>query len=58
MQSSGENLPTSAYRELITLSKVNEAYLKVDSAGGVRQELNEFFSFYAPGYKFMPSYKN
>ncbi len=58
MRSSGENLPTSAYRELITLSKVNEAYLRVDSAGGVRQELNEFFSFYAPGYKFMPAYRN
>lgn len=55
---SGGNLPTSAYRELITLSKVNETYLKVDCNRGLAQELNEFFSFYAPGYKFMPSYKN
>ena len=58
MQSSGESLPTSVFRELITLSKVNETYLRVDGSGGVRRELNEFFSFYAPGYKFMPAYRN
>jgi len=54
----GVNLQTSVYRELITLSKVNEAYIKIDCSGGIRQELNEFFSFYAPGYKFMPLYRN
>ena len=54
----GENLPTSAYRELLTVSKVNETYLKVDCNRGLAQELNEFFSFFAPGYKFMPSFKN
>jgi len=37
---------------------VNETYLRVDGSGGVRRELNEFFSFFAPGYKFMPAYKN
>ena len=58
MQSSGESLPTSVFRELITLSKVNETYLRVEGSGGVRRELNEFFSFYAPGYKFMPAYRN
>ena len=54
----GVNSQTSVYRELVTLSKVNEAYIKVDCSGGIRQELNEFFSFYAPGYKFMPLYRN
>lgn len=54
----GENLLTSAYRELLTVSKVNETYLKVDCNRGLAQELNEFFSFYAPGYRFMPTYKN
>lgn len=58
MPFSGDSLPTSVYRELITLSKVNETYLKVEGSGGVRRELNEFFSFYAPGYKFMPAYRN
>jgi superfamily II DNA or RNA helicase len=57
-QSTGESSRTSAYRELISLSKVNETYLRVDCNRGLSQELNEFFSFYAPGYKFMPAYKN
>ena len=25
---------------------------------GIRNELSEYFSFYVPGYKFMPAYKN
>ena len=54
----GANLQTSVYRELVTLSKVNETFIRVECSGGIRQELNEFFSFYAPGYKFMPLYKN
>ena len=54
----GANSQTSVYRELVTLSKVNETFIKVECSGGIRQELNEFFSFYAPGYKFMPLYKN
>jgi len=58
MESTGGNSPTSVYRELITLSKVNETYLKIDCSGGIRRELAEYFSFYAPGYKFMPLYRN
>lgn len=58
MPSIGESSRTSAYKEVITLSKVNETYLRVDCDRGLSQELNEFFSFYAPGYKFMPAYKN
>lgn len=54
----GANLQTSVYRELITLSKVNETYIRVSCSGGIKQELNDFFSFFAPGYKFMPLYKN
>lgn len=54
----GENSRNSVFRELITVSKVNETYLKVDGSGGVCQELNEYFSFFAPNYKFMPEFKN
>ena len=54
----GANLQTSVYRELITLSKVNETYIKVDCSNGIKKELSDFFSFFAPGYKFMPLYKN
>lgn len=58
MRLTGENSPTSVYRELLRLVKVDETFLRVDCDRGIAQELNEFFSFYAPGYKFMPAYKN
>lgn len=58
MVSNGGNSQTSVYRELITLSKVNETYLKVNCSEGIRREIAEYFSFYVPGYKFMPLYKN
>ena len=32
--------------------------MHVDCESGVAQELNEFFSFYVPGYKFMPAFRN
>lgn len=41
-----------------------QVYLKdysmmiVDCDRGIAAELSEFFSFYVPGYKFMPAYKN
>jgi hypothetical protein len=37
---------------------VNETYIKVDCSNGIKKELSDFFSFFAPGYKFMPLYKN
>lgn len=46
------------YTEVISLSKIDETYLRVDCNRGLSQELNEFFSFFAPNYKFMPAYKN
>jgi hypothetical protein len=36
---------------------VNETFLKVNCNQGIAPELNEFFSFFAPGYKFMPAFK-
>lgn len=45
--------------ETIRLKKKNHAYLQIDTDDrGVLAELSEFFTFYVPGYKFMPSYKN
>lgn len=32
--------------------------LEVDVESGIAAELSEYFSFYVPGYRFMPSYKN
>ena len=32
--------------------------LQIDVEAGLAAELSEYFSFYVPGYKFMPAYKN
>lgn len=44
--------------ETIRIWKLNHATLQIECDSGVGQELNEFFSFYVPGYKFMPAYRN
>ena len=36
----------------------NETYIKVICESGITQELSDYFTFYVPGYKFMPAYKN
>ena len=43
----------------VTLTKIDEAYLRVESDDrGIMMELSEFFTFFVPGYKFMPAFKN
>ena len=42
----------------IIISKVNEAFIKVNSDKGVAQELSQYFTFFVPGYQFMPAYKS
>ena len=44
--------------ETIRVRKLDHCNLHVDCNSGIAQELNEFFSFYVPGYKFMPAYRN
>jgi len=44
--------------ETIRVRKLNHATLRVECERGVGAELREFFSFYVPGYKFMPAYRN
>ena len=36
----------------------NHSVLHVECDYGIANELSEFFSFFVPGYKFMPAYKN
>jgi len=38
--------------------KYNEVFLKVECESDVAQELSEYFTFFVPGYKFMPAYRN
>ena len=43
----------------IEVHKKNEAFLQVRSDdSGILMELSEHYTFYVPGYKFMPAYKN
>jgi superfamily II DNA or RNA helicase len=43
----------------IVLKVKNNAYLQVDSDdAGIMHELSEFFTFFVPGYKFMPAFRN
>ena len=44
--------------ETIRVWKLNHSELRIDCDYGQAQELNEFFSFLVPGYKFMPAYRN
>jgi len=43
--------------ERIVASKLNEVFLQISCESGISRELSEYFSFYVPGYRFMPSYK-
>jgi len=44
--------------ETIRVRKLSHSELHVECDFGQAQELNEFFSFYVPGYKFMPAFRN
>ena len=44
--------------ETIRVRKLTHANLHVGCDSGTAAELREFFSFYVPGYKFMPAYRN
>ena len=38
--------------------KHNEVFLKIDCEQSVAYELSEYFTFFVPGYKFTPAYRN
>ena len=42
----------------LVLYKQNEAFLKFDCEKSLAQELADYFTFFVPGYQFMPAYKN
>lgn len=41
----------------IRVRMLNHSYMAIESNPAQEQELREYFSFYVPGYKFMPAYK-
>ena len=42
----------------ITVHKHNEVYVKIQCEKGLAKEISEYFTFYVPGYKFVPAYRN
>jgi superfamily II DNA or RNA helicase len=42
----------------LIISKVNEVYLKIEAEKSVLKEISEYFTFFVPGYTFVPAYKN
>ena len=45
--------------DTLIIEKKNEVYITVDCDPNMfRRELSEFFTFYVPGYKFMPAFRN
>jgi superfamily II DNA or RNA helicase len=55
-QLNGENSPTVLAD--IIIKPHNEVFIRVDCERSIAQELYDHFSFYVPGYKFMPTYKS
>ena len=44
--------------ETIRVRKLNHSTIHLSCDRSVGEELKEFFSFYVPGYRFMPAYRN
>ena len=42
----------------LLIDKKNEVYMSVQTEPGLAQELCDYFTFYVPGYRFMPAYRN
>jgi superfamily II DNA or RNA helicase len=44
--------------ETLKVRKINHSSLIIDADSSASMELSEFFSFFVPGYKFMPAFRN
>jgi superfamily II DNA or RNA helicase len=44
--------------DILRVKKKNEVFVTVNGDPSVLNELTDFFTFFVPGYKFMPAYKN
>lgn len=44
--------------DLIKIQKKNEVFVRVECDPSISNELSDFFTFFVPGYKFMPAYRN
>ena len=44
--------------DIIKVRKKNHSMLEVRTDPGIANEITDFFTFFVPGYKFMPAYRN
>ncbi len=44
--------------DTLLIDKKNEVFMMVQAEPGLARELSDFFTFFVPGYRFMPSYRN
>jgi superfamily II DNA or RNA helicase len=44
--------------ETLIIEKKDEVYLTLDAEPSILQEISVFFTFYVPGYKYMPQFRN
>ena len=42
----------------LLLSKKNEVYIKITCEKHIAKELSEYFTFFVPGYHFVPAFRN
>jgi len=42
----------------LSVTKINDVYLHIRCESGIAMELSEFFTFYVPGYKYVPAFRN
>lgn len=42
----------------IFITKVNEVYAKITAEKSILKEASEYFTFFVPGYQFVPAYRN
>ena len=42
----------------LTITKVNEVYAKIECEKHIAKEISEYFTFFVPGYTFVPAYRN
>ena len=51
------NFIENRFGEKLIIEKKNEVYITVDCDPNIQREISEFFTFYVPGYKFMPAFR-
>ena len=44
--------------EKVYIEKIDEMYVQVNAEPSTKMEMSEYFTFFVPGYKFMPAFKN